>query len=149
MLPRHQRLRANREFQRVYRSGRSWAHPLLAMHVLPQPEGKRVGVSVSKKVGKAVERNRVRRRAREAVRSLLPIWREGFDLILVARAPAAEASYHELRAALEELSSRARLVREPGAPEDSLYTMPAGGRSRNGAAGRRQDAGKSPGEKRQ
>jgi ribonuclease P protein component len=140
MLPRPHRLRSRREFQRVYRQGRSWAHPLLALHLLAGDSGKRVGISVSKKVGKAAGRNRVRRRLREAARGLLPDWKEGVDAVIVARAAAAEAGYHDLAAALAELSRRARLLREPGEAPDSLYTMPAGGRP-----GARRAGGAGPG----
>jgi ribonuclease P protein component len=126
MLPRHQRLRKDREFQRVRRQGRSWAHPLLALHVLPAPQGQRVGISVSKKVGKAVQRNRVRRRLREIVRGELPAWRNGFDAILVARPAAEPAQFSQLVEVIRELARRARLAREPGEPSDTLYRMPAG-----------------------
>jgi ribonuclease P protein component len=128
MLPRDLRLRANRDFQKVYGEGRSWAHPLLALHVLPQPEGQRIGFSVSRKVGKAVVRNRTRRRAREAVRAQIGSWKTGFDCVMVLRAAAAEAEFADLRAAIEELARRARLPREPGEGEDAHYTLPAGGR---------------------
>lgn len=128
MLPRDLRLRSNSDFQRVYRSGRSWAHPLLVLHVLPRPEGCRIGISTSKKLGKAVQRNRVRRRIREIVRAELPGWKPGFDAVIAARAPASEAEFSELRDALQELARRARLNREPSADPDTLYTWPAGGR---------------------
>jgi ribonuclease P protein component len=102
-------LRSNQEFQRVYRRGRSWAHPLLVLHVLPQPSGQRLGISVSKKVGKAVQRNLVRRRIREAVRAQAPAWKQGFDAVIVARTGAAGVEFWALSAALEELAKRARL----------------------------------------
>ncbi|MFN3648419.1 MAG: ribonuclease P protein component [Armatimonadota bacterium] len=126
MLPRDHRLRSTREFQQVYRGGRSWAHPLAALHVHPRPSGLRMGIAVSKKVGKAVVRNRVRRRLREIVRALLPEWKQGFDAVLVARSAAAEAEFAELEAAVRELARRARLPREPDAAPDALYIMPAG-----------------------
>ena len=113
MLPRPNRLRRREEFQAAYRRGRSWANPLIALHVLPRPEGMRVGVTVSKKVGGAVVRNRVRRRLREAIRLRLPGWRNGFDLVVVARSAAAEAPFEALGAAIDELAKRSRLVREP------------------------------------
>lgn len=128
MLPRDLRLRANRDFQQVYRRGRSWAHPLLALHVLPQTEGKRVGISVSRKVGKAVVRNRVRRRLRELLRTRIGCWKTGFDAVFVVRQAAAPAEFAELAEAVDELSRRARLAREPSDPEGALYTLPAGGR---------------------
>jgi ribonuclease P protein component len=128
MLPRGHRLRSNQEFQRVYRVGKSWAHPLAALHVLPQPGERRFGISVSKKVGNAVVRNRVRRRIRELLRALLPETKAGFDAIVVARSASAEAEYAALSQALVELFRRAGLRREPEQPPDTPYTLPGGGR---------------------
>jgi ribonuclease P protein component len=128
MLPREHRLRAAGDFRRVFGEGRSWAHPLLILHVAARPEGRRVGITASRKVGPAVTRNRVRRRLREALRSRLPGWRLGFDAVLIVRQAAAEADYATLTGALEELGRRARLNREPDEPEDTLYLLPRGGR---------------------
>jgi len=125
MLPRDQRLRAREDFQRVYRSGRGWAHPLMVLHVVQRPAGKRAGFSISKKVGNAVVRNRLRRRLREIVRSHVPGWKEGLDAVFVARPDAAAAPFEELAAVVAELARRARLVREPEQPPDSPYIMPA------------------------
>lgn len=141
MLPRDQRLRASRDFARVYRAGRSWAHPLAALHVTPRGSGKRLGISVSRKVGNAVERNRVRRRLRETLRARVPLWKEGFDAVVVARSAAAGAGFAELTAAIDELARRARLGVEPGGPPDAHYTMPAGAPERARRAGRRDGAG--------
>lgn len=151
MLPRHQRLRSNQDFQRVYRVGRSWAHPLLALNVLSRPGEQRVGISVSKKVGKAVQRNLVRRRLRELLRASLPHWKVGFDAVVVARASAADASYSELAAAVSELARRGRLRREPDEAPDTPYRLPEGGRPgtsnrlrKNG--GRREPAANQEGQ---
>jgi ribonuclease P protein component len=136
MLPRPQRLRSNQQFQRVYRSGRSWAHPLAVLHVLPAPSGRRLGVSVSKKVGNAVTRNRVRRRIRAIARELLPTWRQGAEAVVVARAAAADAEFAALAQALSELSRRARLPREPGEAAGAPYSMaPAEHRGRTARSG--------------
>lgn len=143
MLPSPHRLRSNQEFQQVYRRGRSWAHPLLILHVLDQPTGKRLGVSVSKKVGKANVRNQVRRRIREIVRPRLPEWHVGFAAVVVGRPAAAEATFTDLEAALVELARRARLPREPNSNPDSLYLLPARapqGNDRTGRPGRGQQS---------
>lgn len=97
MLPKQYRLRHSRDFARVRRYGRSWGSPLLALYVLPtrSPE-LHVGFSVSKKVGKAVIRNRVKRRMREAVRHELPQLRSGQDLVFIARPASAEAGYDRI-----------------------------------------------------
>jgi ribonuclease P protein component len=77
----------------------------------------RLGVVVSRKVGKAVVRNRVRRRLREAMLALLradaagragaPAWPPSFDLLVLTRPSAAEADYHELSRALATAIDRA------------------------------------------
>ena len=125
MLPRDQRLRAREDFQRVYRAGRAWAHPLMVLHVMERPEGRRAGFSISKKVGKATVRNRLRRRLREIVRAQAPGWRAGFDAVFVARPEAAAAEFEQLSTVVAELARRARLVREPEQAPDSPYMMPA------------------------
>lgn len=123
MLPGEARLRVRRDFERVYRRGRWWAHPLLALHVLPAERGLRVGISVGKKVGKAVRRNAVRRRLRELLRARLTAWKTGLDAVLVARGAAAAAEFAELGAALDELARRARLPREPEQPVGTAYRL--------------------------
>jgi ribonuclease P protein component len=70
----------------------------------------RVGISVSRRVGKAVARNRAKRRIREAVRSFLPSLRVGQDLVFVARPSMAEATYQQVLEAVEGLLRRAGLL---------------------------------------
>jgi ribonuclease P protein component len=83
----------------------------VALHVLPAPDDEiRVGISVSKKVGGAVERNRVRRRLREVARRRLPDLKRGCRVVLVARSEAREARFDDLEAAVERLLSRADLI---------------------------------------
>lgn len=96
-------------------SGRSWAHPLLVLYAAPGPGAQpRVGFAVSRRLGKAVARNRVKRRLREAVRRRYPELAPGYDIVLVARAGAAEASFDELASAVDQLLRRARLWRGDG-----------------------------------
>jgi ribonuclease P protein component len=70
----------------------------------------RVGISVSKRVGGAVVRNRVKRRVREIMREQLSSLKPGFDLMIVARQESATASYTDLAEALTRLLVRAALV---------------------------------------
>lgn len=109
MHKRH-RLTKDAEFKRVRSEGRSWAHPLLVLYAAPnRGEPTRVGISVSRRIGKAVTRNRVKRLLREAVRPRLAEIGPGWDLLLIARQPAGEASFDEVSAAVEQLLRRAGL----------------------------------------
>jgi ribonuclease P protein component len=75
-----------------------------------------VGISVGKRIGKAVARNRVKRLIREAVRLHLPSLPAGGDLVWMARAPMAEASYEQVVRVVDTLLGRARLLpRSPSA----------------------------------
>lgn len=112
-MRREQRLRSAEDFQRVRREGRSWAHPLLILWAAPTlaPVMRtRIGVTASRKVGGAVVRNRVRRRVREQMRARLARLNPGWDLALVVRPAAAEASSRSLGEALDNLLSRAGLL---------------------------------------
>jgi ribonuclease P protein component len=82
----------------------------------------RIGFTVSKKVGNAVERNRVRRRLREAVRlSCSGRFQPGHDYVLVGRRPALELSFDRIRQDLEQAISRAH-------SRNSASSKPAAGR---------------------
>lgn len=114
MLPKQHRLLRSRDFARVRRRGRSASGPLIALYVLPvRPPDVRVGFSVSKKVGKAVIRNRVKRRLREAVRHELPSIRPGTELVFIARPAAAGASYWEIAESVQAAFRRTGVVGRP------------------------------------
>ena len=90
----------NYEFRRVYNKGKFEVSPLLVVYERPNRGGKnRLGVTVSAKLGKAVVRNRVRRRLREIYRLSQPKMKQGYDIVLVARSRAVTAPYHELERA--------------------------------------------------
>jgi ribonuclease P protein component len=99
------------DFDRVFQRGRHNSGRLMAVRSVAN-EGplSRYAYAISKRVGKAVVRNKVRRRLREALRSL-PI-REGFDIVITARPEAALSSYQDLRSELALLLQRARLLTE-------------------------------------
>ena len=112
MLPRSARLKRKSDFNRVYGKGRSYATDLVVMYVAPnRSESTRIGFSISSKVGKSVVRNRTRRLLREACRLLLPHVQQGFDIIVIAKKKAADASFAELYSAVRKLFRRAGLIR--------------------------------------
>ncbi|RLC93260.1 MAG: ribonuclease P protein component [Chloroflexi bacterium] len=109
-MKREQRLTEKNRFAAVYHRGKSWASGPLVMKAYPnRSESTRFGFSVSKRVGKAVVRNRTKRRLRECVQSMT--WQPGWDVVFVARSSASSADYAQLREAMERLGQRSRLKR--------------------------------------
>ncbi|TME44124.1 MAG: ribonuclease P protein component [Chloroflexi bacterium] len=81
---------------------------MLVLYIAPNElEGTRVGITVSRRVGNAVVRNRVRRRLREALRARFSHLSPGSDVLVVARPASAQATWAELNAALDTLLQRA------------------------------------------
>ena len=110
-MQRAYRLHSSADFRRVRAGKGCWAHPLLILYAGPNEVGHpRLGVSVSRRIGKAVVRNRVRRRVCEAVRLLLGGAPVGYDLVFIARPPSAAADWVALRGAVEALLRRARMI---------------------------------------
>jgi ribonuclease P protein component len=108
-MRRELRLRGRKRFDAVFRQGRVWANDLLVLRVLPNGlSHNRYGFVTSKRLGKAVVRNRVRRRLREGVRTL-PL-RSGWDIVISARAQAAQANFHQLKRAAANLLARAHIL---------------------------------------
>jgi ribonuclease P protein component len=109
-MRRSQRLQRPEQFQRVRRDGKSWAHPLLLLNAAGNRAGRtRCGFVVGKQFGKAHDRNRVKRRVREAVRRQYAQIAPGYDLVFVVRSGASHASFSQLQQAVAELLQRAGL----------------------------------------
>ena len=125
------RLSRSAEFERVYRQGRSTANRHLVLYAFPNAasDRPRLGLSVSRTVGGAVERNKVKRMLRESFARVEPTLRDGQDVVLVARPSAAELVEREglagVDSALEELIVKGGLRDRPEpdadpAPEGQL-----------------------------
>lgn len=103
----------NNDFRRIYARGKSYVSPLVVVYALKnRTKNVRVGITTSKKVGNAVQRNRSRRVIREAFRALAPRVRPGFDLVLVARGKTPYVKSTDVRRQLECQLQAAGLLRE-------------------------------------
>lgn len=106
-------LKENHLFRRLYSKGKSAAAPTLAVYVRPNHHSRsRLGLTVGTKVGKAVCRNRVRRRIREAYRIHEDGMAPGYDMVVVARVRSAYAPYAEVERDLLRLLERLGVYRK-------------------------------------
>jgi len=105
-------LKKNRDFQIVYKKGKSYANRYLVMYVLEnKTDQNRLGISVSKKVGNSVVRHRVTRLVRESYRLHENIFNSGLDIVVVARNNASSASYADIESALLHLGKLHHIVK--------------------------------------
>ncbi|WP_294148996.1 ribonuclease P protein component [uncultured Clostridium sp.] len=97
-------IKKNNDFQKVYRTGRSFANRLLIMYVMKaEREDTRIGISVSKKVGNSVVRHHVTRLVRESYRLNKNKVKTGLDIVVVARAAAKESDFKKIESAYMHL----------------------------------------------
>jgi ribonuclease P protein component len=116
---KHEKVRKNSEFQVVYRRGKSFANNLLVLYVFRNKrnhiDGKpfnRIGISVSKKVGKSVVRSRVKRLISESYRLNKDTYQTGFDFVIIARVSSHDRSYADIEKALIHVFKKAGLVND-------------------------------------
>ena len=105
-------LKKNRDFQNVYRKGKSFANKYLVMYILENNTNKnRLGLSASKKVGNSVVRHRIIRLVRESYRLHENIFNSGLDIVVVAKKSAALVGYQEIEEALLHLSKLHHMIK--------------------------------------
>ena len=107
------RLQKNRDFQITYKRGKSLGHPFLVLIFRktnrPQP---RIGISITKKYGNAVMRNRIKRQLREILRGRLDTVKQGYDIVFVVRKEARHADFKRLGDSVHNLLKRGGLLKE-------------------------------------
>jgi ribonuclease P protein component len=112
-LARPFRLRKPSEFRRVREEGRCWSSPLLVVCKLENGlSHSRFGFSVSRRIGGAVVRNRVKRRMREAVRAQRDLVAPGWDIVLIARPRIGLAMYADVELGVARLLGVAGVLAE-------------------------------------
>ncbi len=132
-MERKYRLRRSADFQRTRREGKAWTDQLMVLCALPNDlTYSRFGFAASKRIGKAVDRNRARRRMREAVRLCRVTLAEGWDMVFVARPPIVRAPYAEIVRAIQKLLSQANLRKSESSNGD---VSPGDGESIRAAEG--------------
>ena len=107
---RYRCLTKNKEFSRTYARGKSYVHPFVVLYVAKNRLGyTRIGLTATKKVGHAVQRNRARRIMRAALAEHLSQNIGGYDIILVARALTPKLKSTQISKALGKLFAKAGL----------------------------------------
>lgn len=125
MTAKRARLSRSSDFQRIYRQGSSTASRFLVLYSfrrsLESAEGPRLGLSVSKKMGGAVVRNRIKRLLREAFAAVQEQLDQDYDVVLIARPQLLDLLAREsagekglVREAVHELVARAGVLAKPG-----------------------------------
>ncbi|HEV3333589.1 MAG TPA: ribonuclease P protein component [Bryobacteraceae bacterium] len=107
-FPKRVRLLRSKDFRRVYDEGFRFSSPLFAAFCVrgPQPDGPRIGFTVPRAIGKAVVRNRIKRRFREAVRCYLDQLNPQCSIVINPRLKALNAPVTELEREVERLFLR-------------------------------------------
>lgn len=107
------RLQKNSDFQKVYKRGKSVANRQLILYYLPhaKAENFRLGISINKKFGHAVARNRMKRLLKEVVRSQLEHIKRGVDIVLIPRKSETNLGYDDLEKSFLHLLRKVQLYK--------------------------------------
>lgn len=101
------RLRDNREYNVVYKRGKTYYNRNFSLVVYNSKKGTRIGFSVTKKYGNAVERNRIKRKLREIVRLNFSEFDKGLDMVIIPKKNTEDLTYKQLESALLHVCRKA------------------------------------------
>ncbi|SEO40508.1 ribonuclease P protein component [Amphibacillus marinus] len=107
------RLKSNDEFQLVFKQGKSFANRQLVLYYLPKKDQShfRFGLSVSKKVGNAVVRNRIKRYLRQALLEMNDKIVHSYDYVIIARMPTKDIDFHQMKKSLTHVLFKSHLLK--------------------------------------
>jgi ribonuclease P protein component len=108
------RIKKNKEFQTAFQKGHSFANRQFVVYALKK-EGQvsfRIGLSVSKKIGNAVTRNQIKRYIRQAIFELSDELAAGNDYVIIARKPAAEMDFFEVKKSLTHVLKVGKVLKK-------------------------------------
>jgi ribonuclease P protein component len=112
-LESQERIKKSSNFRYVYSRGKSVSDRNLVLYIAKNGKSiNKVGLSVSKKIGKSVTRNRIRRLIKEAYRLNKNSFKKGYDLVFIARISSAKASFFDIEKSIKYLMSRSGLFKE-------------------------------------
>ncbi|PAV28493.1 ribonuclease P protein component [Virgibacillus profundi] len=108
------RIKKNEEFQHAFKHGKSFANRQLVIYYVQKTnqEHFRIGLSVGKKIGNAVTRNRIKRYLREAFHELENNILESYDIVIIARQPTKQMGSKEVKKSLTHLLYKERLLKK-------------------------------------
>ena len=114
-MRKDQRVKKNKEFQEIFKKGTSYANRQFVLYLLKkeEPQPFRIGISVSKKIGNAVCRNKIKRYVRQSFLELKEDVQGNYDYLIIARKPAAEMNFHEVKGSLTHVLKRGKVLKRP------------------------------------
>jgi len=113
-MKKSQRIKKNEDFQKVFKKGKSFANRQFVVYCLPK-EGQdhfRIGLSVSKKIGKAVTRVQIKRYIRQVFLELKDDVTQQMDYVIIARNQAATLDFHETKKSIEHVLKIAKVLKK-------------------------------------
>ncbi|MBM7609504.1 ribonuclease P protein component [Lysinibacillus composti] len=112
-MKKRQRVKKNEDFQKVFKKGKSFANRQFVVYCLQKEEQEefRIGLSVGKKIGKAVTRVQIKRYIRQVFLELKEEVRQDMDYVIIARHPAATLDFHETKKSLEHVLKIAKVLK--------------------------------------
>lgn len=113
-MKKEYRIKKNNEFQTVFKQGKSSANRQFVVYVLSKQDQEhfRIGLSVSKKIGNAVTRNRIKRLIRQFFLEHKTLVNQDKDYVIIARKPVAEMDYEQVRSSLRHVLGIARVIKK-------------------------------------